>query len=178
MLEKAIYTEQINKVQDYIEKHLDRPLKVDELSKIASFSSFHFQRIYMLMTGESIYGFIKRLRLEKAAYMLMADKKRSVIDIAMSVGFSNQASFAKAFKARYGVTSSYYRKSKTQYDASAFMATTIDYRDMAIDPLSVVIKREEALQLIYVRYSGPYKGDGDLFTGLFQKLYFGPTKDT
>lgn len=171
MLEKATYQEQIYKVQDYIEKHLDEPLCADVLSKVAGFSAFHFQRIFALMTGESLYGFIKRLRLERAAYMLLTNKNRPVTDIALSVGFSNQASFAKAFKARYGMSSSAYRKSKTEYDKSAFVVNYAEGMEMAINPLVTEVRREKDMQLIYVRYSGPYKGDSQLFSGLFEKLY-------
>ncbi|MEW9125238.1 MAG: AraC family transcriptional regulator [Thermotaleaceae bacterium] len=108
--DENLYTEQINKVQDYIENHLDEPLTIKDLSLIANFSEYHFQRIYGYMTGESLYGFIKRIRLEKAAYMLLSNKDRPIINIAMAVGFSNQASFAKAFKSKYGVSSSSYRR--------------------------------------------------------------------
>jgi len=171
LLEKGTYPEQIYKVQDYIEKHLDVPLSVEVLSKVAGFSPFHFQRIFSLVTGEPLYGFIKRLRLEKAAYMLLSDKERSITDIALSMGFSNQSSFAKAFKARYGMSSSAYRKTKKGYDKSAF---AVDYNkeiDMSITPLSIEIRSEDDLQLIYVRYSGPYKGDSQLFSSLFDQLY-------
>jgi len=171
LLEKDTYPEQIYKVQDYIDKHIDVPLSVEVLSKVAGFSPFHFQRIFSLTTGEPLYGFIKRLRLEKAAYMLLSDKERSITDIALSVGFSNQASFAKAFKGRYGMSSSVYRKSKKEYDKSAFVADDNKNLDMRITPLSIEIKNEEELQLVYVRYSGPYKGDSELFAGLFNRLY-------
>jgi AraC family transcriptional regulator len=69
---RRIYISRINKVQDYIEKHLDEELNVDQLARIASFSSFHFQRIYRQMTGESLYSYIKRLRLEKSVCLIRA----------------------------------------------------------------------------------------------------------
>lgn len=171
LLEKDTYQEQIYKVQDYIEKHLDMVLNVELLSKVAGFSHFHFQRIFSLITGEPLYAFIKRIRLEKAAYMLLTDKNRSITDIALSVGFSNQSSFAKAFKSRFKMSSSAYRKSKTDYNKSAFVVDYYEGMDMRIEPLSVEIRQEEDLQLVYVRYSGPYKGDSDLFSELFDSLY-------
>ncbi len=169
LLEKATYSEQINKVQDYIERHIDVPLSIELLSKVAGFSPFHFQRIFSLITGESIYAFIKRLRLEKAAYMLLTNKERSITDIALSVGFSNQSSFAKAFKLRYGMSGTAYRKIKCGYDKLAFVSGK--KQDMSIVPLSIDIRSEDELQLIYVRYSGPYKGDSKLFSNLFDQLY-------
>ncbi|MBF4692104.1 AraC family transcriptional regulator [Fusibacter ferrireducens] len=165
------YVEQINNVQDYIETHLDMPLTIKELAQIANFSEYHFQRIFAFVTGENLYAFIKRLRLEKATYMLLADKKRSVIDIAMSVGFSSQASFAKAFKAKYGMSGSNYRKTIGVLRDKRFVGEQLDQTNMSIEPEKIDIRREQAIQLIYTRYTGPYKGDGQLFSELFTKLY-------
>lgn len=171
LLEKADYLEQIYKVQDYIEKHLDQQLCIEVLSKVAGFSPFHFQRIFSLITREPLYAYIKRVRLERAAYMLLIDHNRSVTDIALSVGFSNQSSFAKAFKSRFKMSSSEYRKTKKEYGQSTFIADYNKGVDMSIEPLSLEIRSEEALQVIYVRYNGPYKGDNQLFSGLFNRLY-------
>ncbi len=165
------YVEQINKVQDYIENHLEEPLTIEQLSQIANFSEYHFQRIYGFMTGESLYGFIKRIRLEKAAYMLLSDKKRPIIDIAMSVGFCSQSSFAKAFKSQYGVSGSSYRKTDGTFKKTDFVGQYLKERDITIEPLNIEIRKEKAIKLIYTRYMGPYKGDSELFSDLFNKLY-------
>jgi AraC-like DNA-binding protein len=41
--------------------------------------------------------------LEKSVFLIRASGKRALQDIALSVGFSSQASFAKALKAYYGI---------------------------------------------------------------------------
>lgn len=169
--DENFYIEQINKVQDYIESHLDEPLTIKQVCKITHFSEYHFQRIYGYMTGESLYGFIKRLRLEKAAYMLLSDKERSILDIAMDVGFSNQAAYAKAFRAKYGISSSHYRKTKEIISKTNSVNKYLYDKDMMINPMSIEIRREKAIKLIYIRYTGAYKGDRDLFSQLFHKLY-------
>ena len=171
LLEKDIYLEKINKVQDYIEKHLDESLSVDFLCQISGFSQFHFQRIFASITGEPIYSFIKRIRLEKAAYMLLAKKDRPVIDIALSVGFSNQASFAKAFKKRFGTSSSQYRNKRKEIDKSAFFSNYNKGIDLNIEPLNIEIRKEKEIKIVYIRYSGAYKGDSELFKNLFDSLY-------
>lgn len=157
---EKFYIEQINKVQDYIENNLDKSLSIKELASIANFSEYHFQRIFVYITGENIYKFIKRIRLERAAYMLLADKNRSMIDIAISLGFANQASFAKAFKSKYGINGSIYRK-----------LDGIVSEHNLIEPLSIDIRKEKATKLIYTRYTGTYQGDSELFSNLFNKIY-------
>lgn len=157
---EKFYIEQINKVQDYIENNLDKSLSIKELASIANFSEYHFQRIFVYITGENIYKFIKRIRLERASYMLLADKNRPMIDIAISLGFANQASFAKAFKSKYGINGSIYRK-----------RDGIVSEHNLIEPLSIDIRKEKVTKLIYTRYTGPYQGDSELFSNLFNKIY-------
>jgi len=171
LLDKGLYLEQIYKVQDYIERNIEMPLKAEALSRLVGFSPFHFQRVFSLVTGESLHSFIKRIRLEKAAYLLLSDPSRSILDIALHVGFSNQASFAKAFKSRFEMSASQYRKNKKTYSKSNFLPKRIVNQDMNVKPLSIEVKVEHEIQVIYVRYSGPYKGDSQLFTSLFEKLY-------
>jgi len=165
------YIEQINRVQDYIENHIDEPLTIKGLSQIANFSEYHFQRIFGVVTGENLYGFIKRIRLEKAAYMLLADKERTIIDIAMSVGFSSQASFAKAFKSKYSISASNYRKINGLVNEVNFIPEWLQDSDMTIEPVNIETRMERKTQVIYTRYTGSYKGDSELFLGLFNKLY-------
>ena len=161
----------INRVQDYIENHLDKTLTVKELADIAAFSQYHFLRIYGLLTGETLYAFIKRLRLEKAAFLLSSRRDRSITDIALSVGFSNQASFAKAFKQKFGISGREYRNKNKSVEEVRFTGYSHEEIDMNIQPVDIQIRTEKARKLIYLRYTGPYKGDSDLFSEMFQKLY-------
>lgn len=176
---RQIYISKINKVQDYIENHLDEDLNVDQLAKIALFSSFHFQRIYRQITGESLYGYIKRLRLEKAMFFLMTDTNKSIQDIALSLGFSNQSSFAKAFKDGLGINASQFR-SLDEYERKQIISTRnqISTNGKVYDeeirytvPRELSIKSIESINVVYIRHTGPYKGEGKLFEELFSKLY-------
>ena len=168
---KERYVKGINRVQDYIENHLDEPLTVKELANIAAFSEFHFLRIFSAFTGETLYGFIKRLRLEKSAFLLLSDKTRPLTDIALSVGFANQASFAKAFKLKFGISGREYRKRNRTIGEADFTGGLRQEMEMEIEPLNIQIRNEKAQRVIYLRYTGPYKGDSDLFSALFQRLY-------
>jgi AraC family transcriptional regulator len=64
------YTKRIDRVIDYLGEHLDTPVKLEELAKVACFSEFHFHRVFRAMTGETLNDFTNRLRLEKAARLL------------------------------------------------------------------------------------------------------------
>ncbi len=103
------YISRVNKVLDYIEKHISENFSLEELAGVAAFSKYHFHRIFYSITGETLFQFIQRVRIERAAYQLLANKDKPITEIAFDNGFSGSSSFAKAFKAYYGVSASRWR---------------------------------------------------------------------
>ncbi|WP_446811142.1 AraC family transcriptional regulator [Methylomonas sp. 2BW1-5-20] len=106
----AAYAMRIDRVFDYIDKHLFEPLSVNELSKQANFSRFHFQRQFSAYTGLSTTRYIQLLRLRKASYQLVFQELLSITDIGLEAGFGNAESFSRAFKKCFGQTPSQFRK--------------------------------------------------------------------
>lgn len=62
----------------YIIQHLDEDLSVEDIAKYCNFSKYHFSRMFKLETGEGIYEFIKRMKLEYSALDLKLSKERSM----------------------------------------------------------------------------------------------------
>ncbi len=85
------YIGRILRVQDHIERHLADELSLEELASVACFSPFHFHRIYGSLTGETLGTFIQRLRLQKAAALLLQTPDEAVLSIALECGFSGAA---------------------------------------------------------------------------------------
>lgn len=104
------YAMRIDRIFDYIDKHLFEPLSVNELSKQANFSRFHFQRQFSAYTGLSTTRYIQLLRLRKASYQLVFQELRSITDIGLEAGFGNAESFSRAFKKCFGQTPTQFRK--------------------------------------------------------------------
>ncbi len=172
---RQVYISKINRVQDYIEGHLDEELCIGQLARVASFSEFHFQRIFRQFTGESLYSFIKRLRLEKAVFLLRTNSQLTIQEIALAVGFSNQASFAKALKERYGACASVIRKAADSEISKLVNEISINGkvsgRNLYYDiPVDFHIMQIDPVKVLYVRHTGAYKGDSDLFAKLFTRL--------
>lgn len=105
------YTRRLNLALDYIRDNLDGILTVESVSRAALFSPFHFHRLFSALTGETLYDHIRRVRLEKAANLLLYPSGRSVTDIALEVGFGSSASFARAFRDHFGMSASEWRVS-------------------------------------------------------------------
>jgi len=106
---RAEYTSRINRVIDYIDKHITEELKLDVLAEVANFSRFHFHRIFAAMVGETLNQFIQRLRLEKAATQLISNPQKSIIDVAFDSGFSGPSTFSRSFKEAYQMSPSQWR---------------------------------------------------------------------
>lgn len=105
---RAEYTARINRVVDHIERNLTQRLSLADLADIAHFSRFHFHRVFGAMVGETVHQFVRRLRVERAATMLR-NPGRSVTEVAMECGFASSATFARAFKAAFGVSATQWR---------------------------------------------------------------------
>lgn len=112
MENSKVYSERINRVTNYILAHLDQSQSLDQLAKIACFSTFHFHRIFTAVTGETVNFFTNRLRLEKAARLLKYSRN-SATDIALECGFSSSSTFSRSFKQYFSTSPSSFRKSGT-----------------------------------------------------------------
>lgn len=88
----------LDQVIDYIGKHLDEKLTLDQLCELACFSKYHFHRMFTAHTGLSLKQYIRWLRLKRAAHQLMVDKDKPIIEIAIGAGFESHEAFTRAFK--------------------------------------------------------------------------------
>lgn len=92
----------MNAALDYLEEHMEGPLDIDGTAKAAFSSTFHFQRMFHMLTGVTIAEYVRRRKLTLAAQELVASDTR-VIDVALKYGYSTPESFSKAFQRLHGV---------------------------------------------------------------------------
>lgn len=104
------YKERTGRVIDFIGKHLDEELELDELCRIACFSKYHFHRLFTAYTGLPLMNYIKWLRLKRAAHQLIVHKEETIINIALDAGFESHESFSRAFKQICGQSPSEFRR--------------------------------------------------------------------
>ncbi len=107
------YIKRINQVVDYVEANIDKDIKLQDLAEIACFSQYHFHRIFNMLMKETPKDFLRRIRVERAALMLKSTEQ-SMGDIAFYCGFSSQATFSRAFKDRFRVSPSEWKKGERQ----------------------------------------------------------------
>jgi len=106
------YKKRICQAMNFISQNIERELSLDEIAETASFSKFHFHRIFKAVVGETVADFTRRLRLELAANRLISTQAADITTIAIECGFSSSQNFAKAFRLHFDMTPSDFRKSK------------------------------------------------------------------
>lgn len=126
---RAEYARRMNRVLDYIDRHLDAQLDLAQLADVANFSRFHFHRIFAAWMGETLGDYARRRRLETAASRL-ARGGEPVLEIALACGFGSGEAFARAFKQQFGCTPTAWRAGAPQR-AAALLATLHGNPDQA-----------------------------------------------
>ncbi|MFH0879846.1 MAG: AraC family transcriptional regulator [Lentisphaerota bacterium] len=149
------HQERMNRVLTHIQQHLDEPLTLDDLARVACFSPFHFHRIFAAYVGEPLNSHIRRLRLEFAAHRL-CHTHQSITDIALSAGYDTHGAFTKAFTQFFQLSPSQFRKERaTTYFWQPELR--INSRTTTEATMQPEIRNMKERKVIFVRRTGPYQ---------------------
>jgi AraC family transcriptional regulator len=145
------YQQRMINVLVYIDQHKSDPLTLEDLARIACFSPYHFHRLFHAFVGESLYAYIKRIRLEQAA-MHLRSTDLSVTDIAFRVGYETPAAFAKAFRERFDITPTGFRTKilSTSNGSSSIQSQSLE------EVMKPEIRTLENQTVLFVRRMGKY----------------------
>jgi AraC family transcriptional regulator len=105
------YEARMQRVLDYIDRHLDDDLDLETVSRVAAFSKFHFHRQFTATFELSVHRYVQLARMKRASHRLASSDAQSVTDIAMDAGYDAPDAFARAFRRRLGQSPSSFRKS-------------------------------------------------------------------
>jgi AraC family transcriptional regulator len=113
---------QARKVRDYINEHVTEPLLVADLCALIDRSEAHFSRSFKRTFGKSPHAFVIWRRLELAA-RFMLQTNRSLSDIALRCGFTDQAHLCKHFRQSTGQTPAAWRRARRTQDSANSVAS-------------------------------------------------------
>lgn len=97
----------VQRMQDYIEAHLEETVGLSDLATVSLFSPWHSHRLFQEYTGLTPASYIRRLRLAKAALRLKNENVH-IIDVAFDLGFGSVDGFTRAFFREFGMCPSEY----------------------------------------------------------------------
>jgi AraC family transcriptional regulator len=150
----------------FIQANLDQDLGLESLGARANLSGPHLQRVFKAAIGETPKAYVSRLRVERAAFCLLAHES-PVAEIAAECGFQSPETFIRAFRRRFAVTPREYR--------AAQRATVAEWSGERREPLSGArfeLSRTRIIDIrpahvAFRRHVGPYQ---DVPESLFDEL--------
>jgi AraC family transcriptional regulator len=103
---------QMRAVTSYIEEHLGEQISLVTLARLARLSQFHFCRAFKQSFGNPPHQYQLRRRIQRAK-ALLSDRKNSVTDVGLALGYSQTSSFSVAFRKIMGRTPREFRRDFT-----------------------------------------------------------------
>ncbi len=82
---------------------LDEGLSLESVAAQAASSPYHFQRCFLSLVGESPDDCLRRLRMEKAAFLLRKGSA-TVLQVALDSGYESPEAFSRAFRRAWGIS--------------------------------------------------------------------------
>jgi transcriptional regulator of acetoin/glycerol metabolism len=99
----------LRRVREYIAAHIHESLDIATLAPLAGLSVYHFSRAFKASMGMPPHRYLLEQRIRKAAE-LIERSEQLLINIALAVGFADQAHFSRTFHALVGLTPCQFRR--------------------------------------------------------------------
>jgi len=99
----------VQRMQDFIEDNINKPISLYMLAKAAGYSPWHTSRIFKELIGKTPLEYIRYLRLSRAALILWEDDKR-IVDVALDFAFDSHEGFTRSFSEMFGMSPNVYRR--------------------------------------------------------------------
>ncbi len=98
----------IRKAQQYIEKHVQRKISIEQLAEYTATSTRNFIRRFKKATSNTPLEYIQRVKIE-AAKKSLESSTNNVTDVMYAVGYSDNKAFRTIFKKFTGMSPIAYR---------------------------------------------------------------------
>jgi transcriptional regulator GlxA family with amidase domain len=98
----------------FIESHLDRPLSLPEVARVAGYAPDYFSRLFRELHGQTFEQRLLTLRIARARQLLHTTEL-PIGQVAIACGFSAAAYFYRAFRKATGKTPARFRSTRPGY---------------------------------------------------------------
>lgn len=95
-------------IMGWLQTHYTEAFSLDEISLRFHYNKVYLCRLFHNKTGETMYAYVTRLRMEKAL-ALLADSTDTIKEIARQVGYSDEKQFIRNFRLYNKMTATQYR---------------------------------------------------------------------
>ncbi len=152
-----IKKELVHQSIDYIIQHLDGDLSIEDVADHFHFSKFYFCRSFKEVTGESVYAFIKRLKMDQSAIDIKLRKDKPITEIGLDYGYSS-SNYSSAFRKHHNAAPAEFRKSiEVKGMANPFYPEALsDFGSLEDYDRKIKIQELPDFLVIYERMIGNY----------------------
>ncbi len=167
-LKRREYVGRINRAIDYVRENPSGDLRLETIARAASFSPYHFHRIFKSIVGETVNEFVRRHRAQKAAGMLIHSPAMTITEIAVACGYSSPSMFAREFRTHFGASASQFRAGgRASLDrfrqelADRGHALQKHHAQRTAMVFRVEVREEPRRHVAYIRHVGSYSEIGN-----------------
>ncbi|MBE9075841.1 helix-turn-helix transcriptional regulator [Romeria aff. gracilis LEGE 07310] len=106
--------ERIHYAKEILVSRLNDPPTLIELARLAGINDCKLKAGFRQVFGTTVFGYLHDCRMEKSRQLLEAGEM-SVSNAAQAVGYANRSHFAIAFRKKFGINPSAYRKRQPHF---------------------------------------------------------------
>lgn len=99
----------IGRAVEFIENHFAKPITIDDIAASGHVSRRHFFRLFEQETGVAPMEYLKKVRLQKAAAMLLTTNA-NVTEVAFACGFNDSNYFSSLYHKEFGISPSRFKR--------------------------------------------------------------------
>lgn len=100
---------QVRRACDLMQARLAEGVGLDDAAASVGLSPWHFARAFKASVGATPNRWLTERRIDLAKHLL-ADRRQSLTEVALAVGFGSQSAFGAAFRRVVGLTPGEYRR--------------------------------------------------------------------
>lgn len=176
MTEQDFYVHCIEKAVAFVVSEMrgDHTPSLADVAAAAGLSKFHFHRVYQLLTGETLFETITRLKLARGAGKLK-DPGASVTDAAFEAGYGSSQAFAKVLKRVVDHSASQLRSDPERLAETLDVLSVPVAADSAVSEnaqraLQVELASLEPFTAVAIRTHGRYPALNETYYQLFSAI--------
>lgn len=149
----------VNEAIDYIFRHMEDEIRLEDVAEYCHFSKYYFCRLFKEQTGESVYGFIKRIRLEQSAFQLKVERERTITEIGADFGYSS-SNYSWAFRLHYDMTPVCFRRASFKKSMEHPFFHHENWKAESFEECAgkIVVRQVPDYRVVYERRFGSYEG--------------------
>ena len=133
----------VQRMQDYIEAHLNEEITMAQLARASLFSPWHAYRLFREHTGQTVAQYVRRLRLSRSAMRLRREGGR-ITDVAFEMVFGSVDGYQRAFLREFGCNPAQYARAPVPI--TLFIPYGVKFRELRREHIDM-----ENVQSVFVQ---------------------------